>query len=321
MIKIDLITGPLGNGKTTFIKKYINYLVEHGEKVGVIENDYGGINVDRMLINDFDPSKVQVEMIVGGIGRDCHIRRFKTKLITLSLLGFTRVLVEPSGIYDIDEFFDLLNEDDIYSRYEIGSVFALVKTDLNEQLSCEEKYVLASEVSCAGKIILSFYNGQDINNTLNVLNNYLKEIKANRILTINDLFYKELANLNDGDFKLLELSGYKQTSFEKKYNLENSDFSPMFFLNPKGNLEDIKSTINEIWEDESLGKVIRIKGFIKQGDKWFEINSVDKKVWINEINEGQSLLIIIGENLNMNKLDGYINSDYSSIRTRGNKND
>ena len=52
MIKIDLITGFLGSGKTTFIKKYIKYLSGQNQKIAVIENDYGAVNIDRMLLED-----------------------------------------------------------------------------------------------------------------------------------------------------------------------------------------------------------------------------------------------------------------------------
>ena len=44
MVKIDLITGFLGSGKTTFIKKYVSYLVGKGYNVGILENDYGAVN-------------------------------------------------------------------------------------------------------------------------------------------------------------------------------------------------------------------------------------------------------------------------------------
>ncbi len=50
MIKIDLITGFLGSGKTTFIKKYAHYLIENGCKIGIIENDFGAVNVDMLLL-------------------------------------------------------------------------------------------------------------------------------------------------------------------------------------------------------------------------------------------------------------------------------
>ena len=40
MVKIDLITGFLGSGKTTFIREYAKYLMSKGEKICIIENDY-----------------------------------------------------------------------------------------------------------------------------------------------------------------------------------------------------------------------------------------------------------------------------------------
>ena len=41
MVKVDLITGFLGSGKTTFIKKYARYLMEQGQNIGILENDFG----------------------------------------------------------------------------------------------------------------------------------------------------------------------------------------------------------------------------------------------------------------------------------------
>ncbi len=52
VVKIDLITGFLGSGKTTFIRKYVKYLVDKGYNVGILENDYGAVNVDMMLLQD-----------------------------------------------------------------------------------------------------------------------------------------------------------------------------------------------------------------------------------------------------------------------------
>ena len=45
MIKIDLITGFLGAGKTTFLKKYARYLLNQGQNIGILENDFGAVNV------------------------------------------------------------------------------------------------------------------------------------------------------------------------------------------------------------------------------------------------------------------------------------
>ena len=50
MVKVDLITGFLGSGKTTFIKKYARYLMDQGYNIGILENDFGAVNVDMMLL-------------------------------------------------------------------------------------------------------------------------------------------------------------------------------------------------------------------------------------------------------------------------------
>ena len=98
MVKIDLITGFLGSGKTTFIRKYAKYLIGRGLHIGILENDFGAINVDMMLLQDLLGDNCELEMVSGGCDRDCHRRRFKTKLIAMGMCGYDRVIVEPSEI-------------------------------------------------------------------------------------------------------------------------------------------------------------------------------------------------------------------------------
>ena len=63
MVKIDLITGFLGSGKTTFIKKYAKYLIDQGLNIGILENDFGAVNVDMMLLQDIAGEKCTLEMV------------------------------------------------------------------------------------------------------------------------------------------------------------------------------------------------------------------------------------------------------------------
>ena len=120
MVKIDLITGFLGAGKTTFIKEYASYLLRQGLNIGILENDFGAVNVDMMLLQELQGEKCELEMISGGCDKETHRRRFKTKLISMAMCGYDRVIVEPSGIYDVDEFFDGLREEPLDRWYEIG---------------------------------------------------------------------------------------------------------------------------------------------------------------------------------------------------------
>ena len=126
MVQVDLITGFLGAGKTTFLRRYVRYLVEQGHNVCILENDFGAVNVDAMLVQDLLGPRCDLETISGGCDCDTHQRRMRTKLIAMAMRGFDRVVVEPSGIFDVDEFFDVLRDDPLDRWYHIGNVIAIV---------------------------------------------------------------------------------------------------------------------------------------------------------------------------------------------------
>ena len=52
MVKVDLITGFLGAGKTTFIRKYADYFIRKGQKINIIENEFGNVSVDSIILKD-----------------------------------------------------------------------------------------------------------------------------------------------------------------------------------------------------------------------------------------------------------------------------
>ena len=104
MIKIDLITGFLGSGKTTFIKKYASYLLKKGMNIGILENDFGAVNVDMMLLQDLMGDNCELEMVSGGRGLKVPvaIMHCEDLLVAESVLrnnGFQVLnrLVDPDG--------------------------------------------------------------------------------------------------------------------------------------------------------------------------------------------------------------------------------
>ena len=66
MTKIDLITGILGSGKTTFLRRYAKYLLAQGQRIAILENDFGAVNVDMMMLQDLMGDQCVLEMISGG---------------------------------------------------------------------------------------------------------------------------------------------------------------------------------------------------------------------------------------------------------------
>ena len=113
MIKVDIFSGFLGAGKTTLIKKLIEEAYK-GEKVVLIENEFGEIGIDGGFLKD---SGIEInEMnsgciccsLVGDFGKALRqvVEQFKPE----------RILIEPSGVgklSDIIEAVENLHIDEV----------------------------------------------------------------------------------------------------------------------------------------------------------------------------------------------------------------
>ena len=305
MVKIDLITGFLGSGKTTFIKKYAKHLIDKGDNIGILENDYGAVNVDMMLLKDLEGEKCELEMIAGGCDADCHRRRFRTKLIAMGMCGYDRVIVEPSGIYDVDEFFDVLRDDPIDRWYEIGNVITVVDAKLESDLSDEADYLLASEAANAGCIVLSRSQEateEEIKNTIEHLNHAMEKVQCNRRLR-DEIFAKDWETFESTDYEKLLACGYVPENYRKMYIEEGETFKSLYFINLDKTKNEITEAAEKIFADKECGKVFRIKGFLMDDDdKWMELNATHQEMRLEPITEGQKVVIVIGENLNEQRI-------------------
>lgn len=311
MVKVDLITGFLGAGKTTFIKKYARYLMNQGMNIGILENDLGAINVDMMLLHDLEGEQCELEMVSGGCDRDCYKRRFKTKLIAMGMCGYDRVLIEPSGIFDVDDFFDTLYEEPLDRWYQIGNVITVVDAALQTDLSREADYVLASEAADAGCVLLSRSQEvaeEEIQNTIGHLNRALKDIQCKRVLK-DEIFVKNWEEFTDEDFQRILNSGYVVESY-RKMSLEDSDiFDSLNFMNHGLSESEMQHTAEQILKDPACGTVLRIKGFCQKEDKtWVELNATHHETLLRKTEAGQEVLIVIGQKLNEERIRQYLAS-------------
>ena len=308
MVKVDLITGFLGSGKTTFIKKYARYLMEQGQNIGILENDFGAINVDMMLLRELEGENCELEMVAGGCDKDCYRRRFKTKLIAMGMCGYDRVLIEPSGIFDVDDFFDALHEEPLDRWYQIGNVITVVDASLEKTLSKEADYVLASEVANAGCVLLSKTqdaSAEEIRQTVAHLNRALQEIHCSRVLK-DEVICKDWEDFTEKEFKKILESGYLVEDYEKLYVDQDEIFQTLFFMDEKIAVSKAKHAVKKIFADPACGGVLRIKGFLQDGENWLELNATQHAISLKPIGAGQDVLIIIGEKLNEEKIRYYL---------------
>lgn len=93
--KIDIISGFLGAGKTTFIKKMIDE-VYAGEKLVLIENEFGEVGIDGGFLKD---SGVEISEMNSGCICCSLVGDFAKNLQeVLDKFSPDRILIEPSGV-------------------------------------------------------------------------------------------------------------------------------------------------------------------------------------------------------------------------------
>ena len=95
MAKIDIISGFLGAGKTTLIKKLFKSSLKN-EKVVLIENEFGEIGIDGSFLKE---SGVEIKEINSGCICCSLVGDFASSMKeVIDTYHPDRIIVEPSGV-------------------------------------------------------------------------------------------------------------------------------------------------------------------------------------------------------------------------------
>ncbi|MBQ9062017.1 MAG: helix-turn-helix transcriptional regulator [Eubacterium sp.] len=119
MTDLYLITGFLGAGKSTFLKRFLKLF--EGKKIQLIINEFGAEDVDGVLLGNLG---VELEEITGGsVFCSCRIDQFEKALRTFVEEDTDVVIVEASGLSDPTGVHNLLYESERFPhiRYK-GSI-------------------------------------------------------------------------------------------------------------------------------------------------------------------------------------------------------
>ena len=129
LIPATILTGFLGSGKTTLLKRVL--AEAHGQKIAVIENEFGEENIDSDILVS-DTTEQIIQMSNGCIC--CSIREdLRTTLQDLAAkkrrgeLDFDRVVIETTGVADpgpVAQTFFM--DDEIAESYLLDSILTLV---------------------------------------------------------------------------------------------------------------------------------------------------------------------------------------------------
>ena len=106
-IKIDIISGFLGAGKTTLIKKLFEAGF-NGEKVVLIENEYGEIGIDGSFLKEYG---VDIKEINSGCICCSLVGDFaKSMEEVINKFNPDRIIIEPSGVGKLSDIIKSVNE-------------------------------------------------------------------------------------------------------------------------------------------------------------------------------------------------------------------
>jgi G3E family GTPase len=129
LIPATILTGFLGSGKTTLLKRVLSEA--HGQKIAVIENEFGEENIDSDIL--VTESKEQIIQMSNGC-ICCTIREDLRATLQLlaakkrkGLLDFERVVIETTGLADpgpVAQTFFM--DDEIAETYLLDSILTLV---------------------------------------------------------------------------------------------------------------------------------------------------------------------------------------------------
>jgi G3E family GTPase len=129
LIPATILTGFLGSGKTTLLKRLLTEA--HGQKIAVIENEFGEENIDNDILVS-DTQETIVQMSNGCVC--CTIREDLRSTLQLlaakrrkGLLDFERVIIETTGLADpgpVAQTFFM--DDEVAESYLLDAIVTLV---------------------------------------------------------------------------------------------------------------------------------------------------------------------------------------------------
>ena len=173
MTKIDIISGFLGAGKTTFIKKMLEEVFS-GEKVVLVENEYGEVGIDGGFLKD---SGIEIKELNSGCICCSLVGDFNRSLNeVIETYHPDRILIEPSGVGKLSDVMSSVKD---------------MEKDHDVKLNALVTVANAMKATKQMKAFGEFFNNQ-IENATTVVLSRTQNMKEEKL----ELCVKEIQKLN-----------------------------------------------------------------------------------------------------------------------------
>lgn len=290
--KLDVITGFLGAGKTTFLQHYCAWLKQNGISFAVIENEFGQAGVDAALLSACD---ITADEIAGG----CVCCTLKTVLYQKieALCGkVDRILLEPSGLFCGDDLVEILRAPELQGRLALGMWLGVVDPLCLPVLQPQDREVLLDELIWAGSILLSktqLCSEEELAEAVTLLQSLLPA-------PMPLLLSSPWEQLTDADFTALQQSGTVQRPHLRVLRDHTRQFqSTALRVRDVGHSKEALAKRLAALFAEQEQTVLRMKGSVTQNGIRYLINCTPQCISVEACEGDPSLpLNVIGRGLN-----------------------
>ena len=202
MIKVDVISGFLGAGKTTLIKKLFESQAYKNDKVVLIENEFGEIGIDGSFLKE---AGVEIKEINSGCICCSLVGDFETSMQeVISRFNPTRIVIEPSGVGKLSDIIDAVNKVDADLKLNIlATVVDAGKTKIylknfgeffNNQVEAADTIVIAKvDKVKEDKLIEAVNLIKEVNENANIITTTISSFDGDKLVE----FLEEKASLKD----------------------------------------------------------------------------------------------------------------------------
>ena len=195
MLKIDIISGFLGAGKTTFIKRLLETELKN-EKVVLIENEYGEVSVDSDLLSD---SNIEIKELSQGCICCSLVGDFSKSLNeVINKFNPDRILIEPSGVGKLSDIVGAVVKAEL--KDSINSLVCLVDAKKAKVYHKNFGEFFIDQIKTAHTVILSRTDIAD-ESKINEAFQIVRELNPNAVIVttpILELDDKELLKAYEG---------------------------------------------------------------------------------------------------------------------------
>jgi len=301
-VKILIISGFLGAGKTTFIKAMTHAT---GRSFVIYENEYGASSVDTKILENENLSVWEsTEKCVCCSGKG----DFAQTIISISAdLNPDYLIVEPTGIAKLCSILENLRQI-TYDRIQVLSPVTIV-----DSVNWKQQRKTASDVwedqitGCTTAVLSKISKSEDISE--------LKR-EISRINAEATIIEESFDSLSCGFFMSL-LGNTNKTETENKVDSKTNNLVQLSMNNVKLPTVAHLAYILDLCVMGAFGKVSRAKGFMPCGTlgEWIKFDLVEREWAITGMevpSDTQSVAIFIGEELEKKTLHDLFLETYVS---------